>query len=137
MASAMSARTRSPFSGQDEAGRKITSKLKDIPRNQQRCRIRHRWPSEVEDWEYGKPMPKGISVVPYVDGGSQVIEECQRGCGKKRVFDTLPGNVIPADYVMGYRQDKRWITLDPDSGITSRDIRRSLITSALGGVLPS
>lgn len=132
----LSPRARQPFTTAADEGRRTVSKLRDVPKNQQRCRIRHRWPTEVREWEYGEPMPKGISVVPYLDGSSQVVEECERGCGKKRVFDTLPGSVISADYTLRYRQDKRWVTLDPDSGITPRDIRRQLITQALTGRSP-
>ena len=81
----------------------------------------------------GKPQPKGISVVPNVDRSSRVVETCRRGCGKSRVFDTLPGNVIPSDYELGYRQDKNWVTVDPDSGITRRDIKNAMWAQVLKG----
>jgi hypothetical protein len=133
---ALSGRARSPFRGQDpdeEKGLRV-GRIEDIPPAQRLCRIRHLWPSETEGLWPGQPLPEGITVVPYADGsGSQVVEECSRHCGKRRVFDTLPGNVVPDSYGFRYRQDKKWVTVDPDAGITGRDIRRAMFTAGLRG----
>ena len=132
MAAALSKRAKDPFRS-EPGDRKTVSKIKDMPADQQRCRIRHLWPSEIEDMVPGRPLPQGISVVPNVDGSSRVVETCRRRCGKSRVFDTLPGNIIPLDYELGYRQDKTWVTVDPDSGLTRRDIKQAMWNQVLKG----
>ena len=106
----------------------IANSMKDIPRNQRACRVRHPWPTETE-LEYDKPLPSSVRVT--VVNGRDVLEETCPRCGKKRRQDMLSGRIIDAHAPYGYADPLDWVKLGEFMSETRRDFRRDMINSAL------
>ena len=106
---------------------KVARQISDVPYHQIACRIRHRWPMD-EDLVPGLPMPQGVEVIRHNEGPNMLREECKR-CGKKRWQDLLPGDIYDVNAPYGYIDPTRdhakgeWVTIDPESHITPRDLR--------------
>lgn len=81
-----------------------------------------------EDLVPGLPLPQGVEVIRHREGPNMLRETCKR-CDKQRWQDLLPGDVYDINAPYGYNDPTRdsakgeWVTIDPDSHITRRDLR--------------
>jgi hypothetical protein len=81
----------------------------------------HGWPKIKP----GKPLPRGINVVPEKNGQFQVRETCP-SCGTVRTWTTLPGGQFDMDIQYRYEHPKQWTTQEKGTGVTRRDIKASV-----------
>jgi hypothetical protein len=124
----LSERTRDPYRKQTKPRRstdtgqkqKVATRVKDIPAAQLLCRIKHRWPMD-EDLEPGKPLPRGVQVIPQSDGTKRIWEKCKRkGCPKHRGQETLPGGIYDPHAPYLYDSPQEWVVADVSLGMSPR-----------------
>jgi hypothetical protein len=103
--------------------RAAQEKIARMSKAQVICRARgHRWP----ELDPGRPLPKSYDAKPQRDGSYQVIETCERGCGKTRRTD-LPGGFLEERTGYRYSQDKEWIVVHSDeSPVYRSDVEAAL-----------
>jgi hypothetical protein len=102
--------------------RELLALLNTVPDTQVRCRAgRHKWP--FDDAVPGKPLPRGISARPQVDGTALIVETCAR-CGKERRFMTGEGGALTGFETFGYSKPKDWVQIPREYGAGPRTFRR-------------
>ena len=94
----------------------------------------HAWPSEQKGGLRPGKAPRGLTAVPYREGGYQVKEHCANRCGRIRLWDTRPDGRFDLEVHYTYQQDKSrpWVTIHDDDGITitRRDKKAELWNSS-------
>lgn len=90
-------------------------KLAAIPQEQLLCRAtgRHRFPGDELDPSRTQDLPRGMTA-RMIKGGYQIIEECERGCGKVRTYTTRSGALWDVDTTYAYNHPADWVVISVD-----------------------